>query len=544
MRRLCLGVLILPLLVLAPPIKRAASDPYPIPSPRPTVPEARYLSVSTDHPFLRDRPLLATVSPNGDGYRDFVDFRFFLTAAARIKVQAQTTLRTFQKVAQPTWSVQRRATRGWQTVRWRPSRDIDPTTYAILLTVSSGRQSVRYGRVTRGSTDAPGPIVRVLGISAAFDKSSYAPGETAQLTVSSDAVGLTVRVVDVAGSEVQPTVNRLDGPDVVAPSHYPWEANRDNSVTLPITIGGWKPGVYFAALSNEAGDVGYAPLIVRAPAPHSRVAVLVPDQTWSAYNFYDDDRDGFPDTWYAGGSSILTLGRPFEHAGVPWQFGTQMWPFLRWARLHAVEVDFLAEADAVKLGAALPADYDLIVVPTHLEYVTETEYDVLQHYRDEGGDLIFLASNDLYWKVDIDGTSMHKVARWRELGRPESALVGAQYAGSKTGDVAPYVVADSSAAGWAFAGTGLTPAALFSFAGTEFDVTTAASPPGTQVLATVRTATHRGEMTYYELGAAKVFAPGTFFSARLLQAPESRLLENVWNQSDAPDLSPPQPAAR
>jgi hypothetical protein len=135
---------------------------------------------------------------------------------------------------------------------------------------------------------------------------------------------------------------------------------------------------------------------------------------------------------------------------------------------------------------------------------------------------------------------MHKVARWRELGRPESALVGTQYAGSKTGDVAPYVVADSTAAGWAFAGTGLTPAALFSFAGTEFDVTTAASPPGIQVLATVRTATHRGEMTYYELGAAKVFAPGTFFSARLLQAPESRLLENVWNRSDAPDLPPPQ----
>ena len=43
-------------------------------------------------------------------------------------------------------------------------------------------------------------------------------------------------------------------------------------------------------------------------------------------------------------------------------------------------------------------------------------------------------------------------------------------------------------------------------------------------------------MTYYELGAAKVFAPGTFFSARLLRAPESRLLENVWNRSDAPDL--------
>src|SRR3954465_10769355 len=117
-RRLRWGVLILPLLVLAPPIKRAASDPYPIPNPRPTVPEARYLTVSTDHPFLRDRPLLATVSPNGDGYRDYVDFRFFLTGTARIKVQAQVTRRAFQKVAQPAWSVQRRATRGWQMIRW------------------------------------------------------------------------------------------------------------------------------------------------------------------------------------------------------------------------------------------------------------------------------------------------------------------------------------------------------------------------------------------------------------------------------------------
>ena len=178
----------------------------------------------------------------------------------------------------------------------------------------------------------------------------------------------------------------------------------------------------------------------------------------------------------------------------------------------------------------------MIVVPTHLEYVTEAEYDALQHYRDAGGDLIFLASNDVYWKVEIDGGTMHKIARWRDLGRPEAALVGAQYAGSKTGDVAPYAVGESPAATWAFAGTGLITGALFSYAGTEFDVRTTASPPETQALATVRTTTHRGEMTYYEQGAAKVFAPGTFFSGRVLQQEESRLLENVWNHSDAPDL--------
>jgi hypothetical protein len=131
---------------------------------------------------------------------------------------------------------------------------------------------------------------------------------------------------------------------------------------------------------------------------------------------------------------------------------------------------------------------------------------------------------------------MHRVAKWRDVGRPESALVGAQYSGSKTNDAGPYIVAGTSAGAWAFAGTGLSPDAPFSNAGDEFDLTTSASPPGTQVLATVRTPYHRGEMTYYELNGAKVFAPGTFLTERVLQPPESRLLENLWNNSDAPDL--------
>src|SRR5207247_5723614 len=105
-----------------------------------------------------------------------------------------------------------------------------------------------------------------------------------------------------------------------------------------------------------------------------------------------------------------------------------------------------------------------------------------------------------------------------------------------SGDAAPYVITDYLAVAWAFDGTGFSTGDLFSYAGNEFDLRTSASPPGTQVLAAVRTAKHRGEMTYYELGDAKVFAPGTYFTGRLLQPPESRLLENVWNHSDAPDL--------
>ena len=41
------------------------------------------MSVSTDHAYAGDRPMFATVSPNGDGYRDYVRIRFYVTARAR-----------------------------------------------------------------------------------------------------------------------------------------------------------------------------------------------------------------------------------------------------------------------------------------------------------------------------------------------------------------------------------------------------------------------------------------------------------------------------
>ena len=539
MRRLRLCLLLLPALFFAPPVQTATSHPPPPPNPRPVIPEARSLSVSTDHPYAGDRPMLATVTPNGDGYRDFVRIRFYLTATARVTVRALASQRNFQRIPQPAWAVRRTMTRGWQKVTWGPMPSLDPTTYVMLITLAWGRNVLQYGRLTRDSTNPASPIVRVLAADVSLDRPSYKPGDTAQLTVANDAAALTVHVLDVAGTETQPTATHIDAPDLVTPVHVAWDAHRDAPATIPLAIGDWKPGVYFVAVVSDAGDIGYAPLIVKAPQPTNRVAVLIPDHTWFAYDYFDDNLDGFPDSWYyPAGNDIVSLARPFDHFGIPWQFNSQMWPFLRWFRLHNAAADFISESDVIALGDSLAQAYDLIVVPTHLEYVTEAEYDALQHYRDAGGDLIFLASNDIYWKVEINGTTMHRVAKWRDVGRPESALVGAQYAGSKTNDAGAYVVGDSTAAAWAFAGTGLGPNTAFSDAGDEFDLTTSSSPPGTQVLATVRTPFHRGEMTYYELGAAKVFAPGTFFTERVLQPAESRLLENVWNHSDAPDLPP------
>jgi hypothetical protein len=128
-----------------------------------------------------------------------------------------------------------------------------------------------------------------------------------------------------------------------------------------------------------------------------------------------------------------------------------------------------------------------------------------------------------------------KGKQWRNLGRPEAALVGVQYAGSNHGGrQAGFVVTGAASTPWAFDGTGLRDGDVFGRYGIEIDERTPESPPGTQLLARIPdilpNARRSAEMTYYETPAgAKVFAAGALnFAASVDQPVVSRLLENVW----------------
>jgi hypothetical protein len=134
-----------------------------------------------------------------------------------------------------------------------------------------------------------------------------------------------------------------------------------------------------------------------------------------------------------------------------------------------------------------------------------------------------------------------RVRRWRDQGRPEAGLVGAQYVASNHGEVQrPFTVTGAAAAPWAFAGTGLANGLpLGSAYGIEIDGVTAASPPGTQVLAEIPNLMGEGktaQMTYYETPTgAKVFDAGAIdFAASLDDPVVGRLVENVWDRLAAP----------
>ena len=221
-------------------------------------------------------------------------------------------------------------------------------------------------------------------------------------------------------------------------------------------IGQWASGLYFAKLTDEDGRIGFAPFVLRpAQLGTTRVAVILPTNTWQAYNFRDENGNGWGDTWYAKGSqSTVRLGRAFLRRGVPPQYRKYDLGFLRWLAQRGKQPDYLTETDLEVLnGDTLAKLYDFVIFRGHTEYVTPREFDAVERFRDLGGNLMFLSANNFFWQVQRRGGMLTRTRKWRDIGRPESALLGVQYRGNDDGRIQrPFIVRAATTAPWLFAG--------------------------------------------------------------------------------------------
>jgi hypothetical protein len=491
-------------------------------------------------PYAGDGRLLTTVSPNGDGFRDraIVAFRLERAATVRLEVLRTDTLHP-GRATKTIWAVTRRFRAGRRRIVWEPARDTEPRTYILRLKVG-GRV---YMNVPGKRKQAP--VVRIQGIEASFPHRSYAPGEQADLRLATDATSLRLQVFYYS-SQVGPREQdfKTAGTAMTAPVRVDWRGHRNAPGRLRfIRAGDWPSGLYFLRLTAGDGRVGYAPFVVTRRLPRSRVAVVLSTNTWQAYNFWDENGDGWGDSWYVSDTSrSVDLVRPFLDFGVPYRFRDWDLDFIAWLNRTGKRVDFLSDDDLDRFGKgdALAAAYDLVVFPGHAEYVTQRAYDVVERYRNLGGNLMFLAANNFFWKVRRDGSRLTRVQLWRRLGRPEAALVGVQYAASDYGArQGGYLVSGAATAPWAFAGTGLEDGDRFGSYGIEIDARAPSTPPGTQLLASIPDLMGPGrtaEMTYYETpGGAKVFAAGTLnFAASIGEPPVAQLVENVWTRLSRP----------
>jgi hypothetical protein len=481
--------------------------------------------------FAGDGPLLATVG----GRRGGAQLTFTLRRRASVALsiletgQGAASERPVAVGTETLGTVQRTFGPGRHTLQWTPAQNLAPRTYITRVSA----------RTADGAVQTLHAVARVLGIEAAFAQRSATHGETATLVVRADARMLTVDFLR-SGPETDPTYGNTEikGVPVAPPVEVDWSRNTSAPAPIPIPIGDWPSGVYAARITSDDGRIGYAPLIVRPTAPSARVAVVMPTSTWGAYNFYDANGDGWGDTWYARWKThVVDLTRPHASNGVPYRYRSYDLAFQRWLIQTGRTVDIWSDEDLD--GFTSPHDlrsaYDLVVFPGHTEYVTLHVYDLIQGFRDLGGNLMFLSANNFFRKITRNGVQQTLVDEWRDLGRPESALLGTQYLASDRGQRrAPFTVTGADAAPWAFEGTGLANGSTFGLYGIEIDARSQASPQSTVVLANIPNLFGPGrtaEMTYYEhWSGAQVFSAGVLdFGGQMLLWPQPRrIIENVF----------------
>jgi hypothetical protein len=421
-------------------------------------------------------------------------------------------------------------------------RTIQIALLAIALPVAIGTSTTHTvaGFSVDGADAALKPSRKPV-IEAAFPRESYRPGAGARLVIfSREARNVTVQIFH-AGTENQPMKPRdeMYGTAVTGAKHVGMVRRGQ---AIGVSIPSSPSGVYFAKLTGSGNRVGYAPFVLRPRRlGENRVALVLPTLAWQAYNFHDDNSDGQADTWYASPKvkSVL-LGRPFDQRGVPPNYKYYEQPFLRWLIANDKRVDYLAQSDvAASNGRKLAAAYNLVIFSGHHEYVTDREYDAVVGFRNRGGNLMFLSANNFFWRTVISHNHMTRVAKWRDVGRPEAALIGVQYIGNDDGTHRDaYHVRNTRSAPWLFAGTNLTTGSSFSSFGIEIDKKAPSSPRGTHVLAELPNLLgpgRTGQMTYYEKGGAKVFAVGAFTLAEdVWQSPVNVMIENLWERLSKP----------
>jgi hypothetical protein len=409
---------------------------------------------------------------------------------------------------------------------------------AVLMGAGHSKALPVYGLDDDDGRDLAAQTSHRPTVQAAFPLESYGPNSTAHLAITDRAPQVSIEIRHV-GPESGP-VARL-GNDVMTgvPVSKKYSIGRVSGRRIVnVRLGDWPSGVYFVQLTAPGGRVGYAPFVLRPKhLGQNRVAVVMPTQTWQAYNRRDDNGDGKADTWYACACQhTARLGRPFLDRGTPPHFKYYEIPFLRWLSRTHPDVDIISDAELKGASGRQLADaYSLLIFSGHHEYVTTHEFDAVTDFRNRGGNLIFLSANNFYWKIVIHGRVMYRVIKWRDLGRPEAALLGVEYfhndSGEHRGD---WIVRNASHFAWLLDGTGLGNGGSISNGGIEADHVTSASPRSTRVVAEIPNLYGPGmtaQMTYYEKAGAKVFAAGAFTLAGGVRQPKvERLMENLWKR--------------
>jgi hypothetical protein len=307
-------------------------------------------------------------------------------------------------------------------------------------------------------------------------------------------------------------------------------------------------GLYHFVASDPAGDEFVAPVVVRNPTfpvseppPHAALVVW-PYLTWRAYNAYDANVDGRPDSWYQfWRQRRVSLRGPLLPGGVEDDHKAAL-PFSAWSCSRQPLTENITDVELAHVPLSVLRRYAAVVFPGHTEYYEVKTYDLLRRYRDGGGHLVFLQANPFYRQVRIDHARNAVVMTDYDAreGRSDFALAGVGYDGCcfPRARAGRYVAAggrDFARVRWLFRDTGIGPGQAFGYAGSESDrIDPELTPRDHAVAARAIVAGKHGvvnaALVWSRAGRGEVLATGNYDFLRMRRSLSWTLLDNVWRK--------------
>ncbi|MCI4063593.1 hypothetical protein MRQ36_13765 [Micromonospora sp. R77] len=319
---------------------------------------------------------------------------------------------------------------------------------------------------------------------------SVAPGESIDFHVAVDPVG-RYRIslhrlgwYGGAGARTVLTSPEFDGAPQPVPPADPTTGTIACRWPVSWTVripDDWTSGLYQAVFTSADGWRACTPFVVRDDRRAAAIAVVLPVTTWQAYNQWPMDRqhgrslyNGYSETGRQTPDTRameVSYDRPYAGDGIPTHLARDH-DAIQWLERNHYDVSYATSLD-LHSGRLDPTRHAGIVFAGHDEYWSVQMRRAAERAVAASGSLAFFGANSSYWHIRVrsaaDGRPERVVAcaksaddpgldadgptiRWREIGRPEQAMIGVQYNGIVDGRQ-PLVV--RSAEHWFWAGTGV-----------------------------------------------------------------------------------------
>ncbi|GAB3147607.1 hypothetical protein GCM10027258_41260 [Amycolatopsis stemonae] len=297
-------------------------------------------------------------------------------------------------------------------------------------------------------------IERSAGLQGYPQRQSVPAGGRVSVALSTAFTSVSAQVVRVVPGGDTPTAvtgtTTVTGGLQALPSNYRsagcgWAERY--GVTIPAD---WPSGVYSAQFTGRYNRVQHIPFVVRPAAPAKKIAVVLPTNTYHAYNGwgghdqYSEGQDGV--------QRVISFLRPsYDWLIAPkGQYDNELWSdleLLRWLSGEQIGFDCYTDYD-LHTGGWLRS-YSAIVLGAHPEYFSLAMRTNLAGYLAAGGSVIATGGNQIYERAEFnaDGTALTFRAAdgSRDLfldhyNLPESQLLGVNFEYEGWMTFAPYRV--------------------------------------------------------------------------------------------------------